>query len=40
MNDPRGLNIDRTRGLVYVAAAYHNSVYKFKTDGTFVSRWD
>jgi DNA-binding beta-propeller fold protein YncE len=40
MNDPRGLNIDRTRGLVYVGAAYRNSVMKFSTDGTFISRWD
>jgi tripartite motif-containing protein 71 len=40
MMDPRGLNIDRARGLVYVGAAYHNSVMKFSTSGQFLARWD
>src|SRR3954453_4828974 len=35
MMDPRGLNIDRARGFVYVGAAYHNSVMKFSTSGQF-----
>jgi DNA-binding beta-propeller fold protein YncE len=41
MLDPRGLNIDQARGFIYVAAAYHNSVYKFSTaGGQALARWD
>ncbi len=40
MMDPRGLNIDRARGLIYVGAAYHNNVLKFTTAGQYLSSWD
>ena len=29
MNDPRGLVVDRPRGLIYVTAAFYNEVFKF-----------
>lgn len=39
MMDPRGLSVDSARGLVYVAAAFENELFKWTTAGTIVSKW-
>jgi tripartite motif-containing protein 71 len=43
MNDPRGLDIDRTGNFVYVVGAFYNKVYQFKINAggvpTYVKRW-
>jgi DNA-binding beta-propeller fold protein YncE len=41
MNDPRGLDVDKTNGLVYVVGAYHNKVFQFDiATRTLRTKWD
>jgi tripartite motif-containing protein 71 len=39
LNDVRGVAIDPTNQLLYAVGAYHNMVYEYKLDGTFVKQW-
>jgi tripartite motif-containing protein 71 len=39
MNDSRGVDIDNTRGYLYVVAAYHNCVFQFTLAGALVKKW-
>ena len=40
MNDPRGLDIDTTRDLIYVVGALHQRVFQFNYAGQVLRRWD
>ena len=38
-NDVRGVAIDPTNGFLYAVGAYHNLVYQYRLDGTFVRQY-
>jgi tripartite motif-containing protein 71 len=39
LNDVRGVAIDPTNNLLYAVGAYHNRVYQYRLDGTFLKQW-
>lgn len=39
LNDIRGVAIDPTNNLLYAVGAYHNLVYQYRLDGTFLKQW-
>jgi DNA-binding beta-propeller fold protein YncE len=39
LNDPRGMALDQTRGIIYQIGASNDMVVSYKTDGTYLASW-